>query len=453
MNLAVMASRLARGALRAAAPRLHAAAAAAAAAAALRLPQDAAGSGAERRAGGARGAAVQAGAGAEEESAESRPPLPRFVECDYRVLASRVVHGESASASAGPSSSSSSSSSSTSFGVAALSRAITLIESTRPEHRQKAARLLGEVSALAGASRCATADAAGAGDDGPPATIRVGVSGPPGAGKSSLIERLGMEAVSRGRRVAVLAVDPSSPSSGGSILGDKTRMPLLSSLTSDECFIRASPSGRGTLGGITRSTSDVILLLEAARQRFDFVIVETVGVGQAEVGVTDVVDAMLLVLPPAAGDSLQGIKRGIMEEADIVVVNKHDGVLASPAERAAADVKSALQFIRPRHRNWATPVHLCSAETNKGVDELYASIGEFMSIVEGLDSQRRVQRKRLMWGALQDSLLEALKRDSEVAAAATELEDKVMSGELPARAAADEVVALFLSSRAQIQLL
>ena len=388
-------------------------------------------------------AASRAGPENEASVETAPPPLPRFVECDVSALASRVVHGESASASA------SSVGAPMSFGVAALSRAITLIESTRPEHRQKAARLLGEVSALAGSSRCAVT---GVSDDAAPRTVRVGVSGPPGAGKSSLIERLGMEAVSRGRRVAVLAVDPSSPSRGGSILGDKTRMPLLSSLASDECFIRASPSGRGTLGGITRSTSDVILLLEAARQRYDFIIVETVGVGQAEVGVTDVVDAMLLVLPPAAGDSLQGIKRGIMEEADVVVVNKHDGVLTSPAERAAADVKSALQFIRPRHRNWSTPVHLCSAETNKGVDELYETIVSFMSL-EGLDLQRRVQRKRLMWGALQDSLLERVKRDSEVAAAAAELEDKVLSGELPARAAADEVVALFLSSRAQIQLL
>src|ERR1700756_2338483 len=220
----------------------------------------------------------------------------------------------------------------------ALARAITLVEPARSDHREDAVALLDELLP-------ATGDA-----------IRVGISGAPGAGKSTFIEALGVHLVDAGHRVAVLAVDPSSTRSGGSILGDKTRMEELS--RRPEAFIRPSPSG-GTLGGVARRTREALLLCEAAGH--DVVLVETVGVGQSEVAVAGMVDVFVLLLAPGAGDELQGVKRGIVELAGIVVVNKADGDLAAAAERTAADYANALHFLRSRTEGWEVRVERASA--------------------------------------------------------------------------------------------
>src|SRR3954452_22383423 len=215
----------------------------------------------------------------------------------------------------------------------ALARAITMAESTRADHRAEAEALLAEVLPHVGGS------------------VRVGISGAPGAGKSTFIEALGVHLIERGHRLAVLAVDPSSTRSGGSILGDKTRMEELSRRS--EAFIRPSPSG-GTLGGVARRTREALLLCEAAGH--DVVLVETVGVGQSEVAVAGMLDVFVLLLAPGGGDDLQGVKRGIVELADVVVVNKADGDLAAAAERTAADYANALHFLRSRTEGWEVRV-------------------------------------------------------------------------------------------------
>src|SRR6476469_9811206 len=225
----------------------------------------------------------------------------------------------------------------------ALARAITLVESTRADHRADAVALLDAILPETG-------DA-----------IRVGISGAPGAGKSTFIEALGTHLVDAGRRVAVLAVDPSSVRSGGSILGDKTRMEQLS--RRPEAFIRPSPSS-GTLGGVARRTREAMLVCEAAS--FDVVLVETVGVGQSEVAVAGMVDVFLLLLAPGAGDDLQGVKRGIVELADLVVVNKADGALADLARHTAADYANAVHLLRARTDGWAPRVLSCSALLGEG---------------------------------------------------------------------------------------
>src|SRR5437667_3185288 len=220
----------------------------------------------------------------------------------------------------------------------ALARGITLVESTRPDHRAEAEGLLAELLATTGNA------------------IRVGISGAPGSGKSTLIEALGLHVVDEGHRVAVLAVDPSSTRSGGSILGDKTRMGELT--RHRDAFVRPSPTG-GTLGGVARRTREAMLVCEAAG--FDVVIVETVGVGQSEVRVAAMVDLFLVLVAPGAGDELQGLKRGIMELADLVVVNKADGDPAAAAGVTPADYASALHPVRPRNPRWTPRVLTCSA--------------------------------------------------------------------------------------------
>ena len=220
----------------------------------------------------------------------------------------------------------------------ALARAITLVESTRADHRAAAEALLTQVLPHSGQA------------------VRLGITGVPGGGKSTFIEAFGLFLISQGHRVAVLAVDPTSRRSKGSILGDKTRMEELS--RAPEAFIRPSPAGR-TLGGVARRTREAMLVCEAAG--FDVVIVETVGVGQSETAVADMVDMFLLLLQPGSGDELQGFKRGIMELADLVVVNKADGELAPAAERAAAEYRGALQFLRPASKSWKPEVMKCSS--------------------------------------------------------------------------------------------
>jgi len=307
----------------------------------------------------------------------------------------------------------------------ALARAITLVESTRSDHRREATALLDEVLPRTGGS------------------VRVGISGTPGAGKSTFIEALGLHLVDRAHRVAVLAVDPSSGRSGGSILGDKTRMGELT--RRDEAFVRPSPTG-GTLGGVARRTREALLLCEAAE--FDVVVVETVGVGQSEAAVASMVDVFVLVLAPGAGDELQGIKRGVIELADIVAVNKADGDLAATAKAVAADYASALRLVRPRTPGWEPRVLLVSALEGRGVDELWRVLEEFRTSMDesgALERRRAEQAREWMWAEVSESLLESLRHDDRVAALAEQLEGEVAAGSVSPSAAAQQMLRAFRS--------
>jgi LAO/AO transport system kinase len=307
----------------------------------------------------------------------------------------------------------------------ALAQAITLVESARPEDREPGNRLLEQVAPHAGDS------------------IRVGISGVPGVGKSTFIESLGNYLVSQGSRVAVLAVDPSSALSGGSILGDKTRMETLSRRA--EAFIRPSPAGR-TLGGVARHTRETMLLVEAAG--FGIVLVETVGVGQSETAVAEMTDLFVLLLLPGGGDELQGIKRGIVELADLIVVNKADGDLAAAAGRAAADYRNALGFLHPRHPDWEVPVTTCSALANTGIQEVWATIERFRRIMTDngeLAGARAAQARAWLWNETAEQLLEALKTDPAARKRVAELEEAVAEGRASPRVAAYELVEKFWS--------
>ncbi len=298
----------------------------------------------------------------------------------------------------------------------ALARAITLVESTRPDHRADAGALLDEVMADTG-------DA-----------MRLGISGTPGAGKSTFIEALGLHLSDHGHRVAVLAVDPSSTRTGGSILGDKTRMGELT--RRDSAFVRPSPTG-GTLGGVARRTREALLLCEAAG--FDVVLVETVGVGQSEVAVADMVDLFLLLLAPGAGDELQGIKRGVIELADLVVVNKADGDLAAEAKNVAAAYTSALRLIRPRTLEWEPRVLLVSALEGRGIEELWDVVEEFRAVLAssgGHERRRANQAREWMWAEVSETLLESVRGHDATAALAADLEQSVAAGALSPTAAA-----------------
>jgi LAO/AO transport system kinase len=305
----------------------------------------------------------------------------------------------------------------------ALGRAITLVESSHPDDRAPANRLLDLLTPHSGRS------------------IRVGISGVPGVGKSTFIESLGNLVIDKGHKVAVLAVDPSSALSGGSILGDKTRMETLSRRL--EAFIRPSPAG-GTLGGVTRHTRETLLLTEAAG--FDVVIVETVGVGQSETAVADMTDLFLLLLLPGGGDELQGIKRGIVELADLIVVNKADGEMAAAADRAAADYRSALRFLRPRSARWEVPVATCSALEGRGIDRVWSLIGDFraaMTASGDLKANRAAQARRWLWSETAEHLMARLRADPAVRRHIQSLEDAVSSGHLSPRVAADQLVNQF----------
>ena len=292
----------------------------------------------------------------------------------------------------------------------ALARAITLIESTRADHRAEAEAL---VAALLPASGGA---------------VRLGITGVPGVGKSTFIEAFGLHLIGQGHRVAVLAVDPSSRVSGGSILGDKTRMQELS--RNPAAFIRPSPAG-GTLGGVARRTREALLACEAAG--FDVIVVETVGVGQSETAVADMVDMFLLLLLPSGGDELQGLKRGIMELADLVLVNKADGELAAAAGRAAAEYGKALTLLRPASANWQPPVMTCSALAGQGIAEVWEAVGRFRAALGGsgeLEAKRAGQARSWMWNEVNESLLAALKADPGVAQELAGLEAEVMAGKV-----------------------
>ncbi len=307
----------------------------------------------------------------------------------------------------------------------ALAKAITLIESTRPADRAAADALLEAILPQSGGA------------------IRVGLSGTPGAGKSTFIEAFGTYLTAAGHKVAVLAVDPSSRRSGGSILGDKTRMERLS--RDRNAFIRPSPAGE-ELGGVARRTREAILAVEAAG--FDVVLVETVGVGQSETAVADMTDLFVLIHAPGGGDELQGVKRGIMELADMVVVNKADGDLLPAARRSAADLKGALHLMRPKHKGWTVPVLLVSALEEKGIAEVWAGIGEFRALLgeSGLKAARQEQALAWMAAALRDGLLAALAADEDIAKETQRLEADVSAGRITPPAAAERLLARFLQT-------
>jgi LAO/AO transport system kinase len=306
----------------------------------------------------------------------------------------------------------------------ALARAITLIESTRADHRAEAAALLDKLLPAAGE------------------TIRLGISGAPGVGKSTFIEAFGLHVIGQGHRVAVLAVDPSSQIGGGSILGDKTRMAALA--TEERAFIRPSPAG-GTLGGVARRTRESVTAVEAAG--FDVVVVETVGVGQSETAVADMVDMFVLILQPAGGDDLQGMKRGIVELADLILVNKSDGELAAAAGRTTADYQHAIRLLRAPTPGWTPEVRQCSALTGAGVAEVWQTVERFRQALSAdgrLQRRRSEQAKAALHRELSESLLSALRGDPDVARRLTDLEKRVAGGRLSPAAAADAVVAEFL---------
>jgi LAO/AO transport system kinase len=301
----------------------------------------------------------------------------------------------------------------------ALARAITLAESTRPEDREPAELLMSALS-----TKTAT-------------TLRIGIAGAPGVGKSTLIEVLGLHAIGQGHRLAVLAVDPSSPMSGGSILGDKTRMTELSK--ANAAFIRPSPAA-GRLGGVARRTSEAIRLCEAAG--YDCVIVETVGLGQSETAIADQVDLVLLLVPPGGGDELQGIKRGIMETADIIAVTKADGAMAAEAGRTAADYQHALRLMRPASGSWVPLARTCSALTGAGIPELWSEIERFARDVgpEAIAKRRAEQAVRHLSAEIEDELKARLAA-AGLAERLAQFERDVAKGRLTPRAAARALVA------------
>ncbi|MBX9619224.1 MAG: methylmalonyl Co-A mutase-associated GTPase MeaB [Hyphomicrobiales bacterium] len=305
---------------------------------------------------------------------------------------------------------------------ATLARAITLIESRRADHQRDAQALLKAVLPLAGRA------------------IRLGITGVPGAGKSTLIDALGIMLTGRGHRVAVLAVDPSSTVSGGSILGDKTRMARLA--VEANAFIRPSPSA-GTLGGVAAKTREAMLLTEAAG--YDVIIVETVGVGQSEVAVAGMVDFFLVLMAPGTGDDLQGIKKGILELADMVAVNKADGDNAPRARQAASDYLAALAVMMPAEPDWPIPVKLVSGLTGGGLDEVWDSIGRHRTLfaADGRLVQRRArQNVAWMWNLFEARLLAEAKSRPLLRARMAELEEAVRSGRTTVGLAVDEMFAL-----------
>jgi LAO/AO transport system kinase len=302
----------------------------------------------------------------------------------------------------------------------ALARAITLVESTRPDHRDEAIELLDLILPHTGDS------------------TRLGISGSPGVGKSTFIEALGLHVVAQDHQVAVLAVDPSSRRSGGSILGDKTRMVDL--VRSDRAFIRPSPAG-ATLGGVARRTRDALLLCEAAG--FDVVIVETVGVGQSETAVADLVDLFVLLVAPGGGDDLQGIKRGIMELADLVVINKADGDQAASAGRTAADYSNALGLMRPRWDGQPARVLTASALHGTGIPEAWGVIRALTDAAREAGEQERrrgVQATSWMWDEVRQELLDRLLADPSVAPHVDPLEQAVATGSVSPAAAARQIL-------------
>ena len=304
-----------------------------------------------------------------------------------------------------------------------LGRALTLVESNRTEDRKVVEDLLAQISPKTGEAH------------------RIGITGVPGVGKSTFIEAMGSKLMEDGHKVAVLAVDPTSTVSGGSILGDKTRMTRLAN--DPNAFVRPSPSS-GTLGGVTRTTRESMALLESAG--YDIVMVETVGIGQSETVVAEMVDIFLVLMLPGAGDELQGIKKGVLELADMIAVNKTDGENESKALEAARDYISALRLTQPATSNWRPPVVNCSSLTGKGLNEVWEKIQEHKTILENSgewEQRRKVQKMKWMWSIVQDRLSSDLHDHPSITEQVPEVEKAVLEGKISATAAAEILLETF----------
>ncbi|MFG2089049.1 methylmalonyl Co-A mutase-associated GTPase MeaB [Spirillospora sp. NPDC048824] len=304
-----------------------------------------------------------------------------------------------------------------------IARAITLVESSRPDHRDLAQKLLVELTPHAGNAR------------------RVGITGVPGVGKSTFIDALGTRLTGEGHKVAVLAVDPSSTRTGGSILGDKTRMQRLA--TDPEAFIRPSPTA-GTLGGVAKATREAMVVMEAAG--YDVVLVETVGVGQSETTVADMVDSFLFLTLARTGDQLQGIKKGVLELADVIAVNKADGEHKMEAKRAARELSGALRLLRSDERIRDTPVLTCSAKEGTGLDEVWGRLVEHQERLREsgeLETRRRRQQVGWTWAMVRERLLTELDAHPDVRKLAPRLEREVADGALTPALAAERILEVF----------
>ena len=308
-----------------------------------------------------------------------------------------------------------------------LGKTITLVESRKPEHNQQALEVMEQLLPQTGRS------------------VRIGITGVPGVGKSSFIEALGLQLTSRGHRIAVLAIDPSSQLSRGSIMGDKTRMEKLS--VDPSAFIRPSPSA-GSLGGVARKTREAMLLCEAAG--FDVIFVETVGVGQSETMVQSMVDFFLLLMLAGAGDSLQGIKRGIMELADTVVINKADGENLLPAQKARSEYEMALHLMKYSAPDWTPPVLTCSSHTGDGIEEVWSTIERFRNCMTDngwLEKKRREQALAWMHDSIAHSMQDRFRADGRIARMLPELEREVAAGTLPPLLAAQRLLKVFFNEQ------
>jgi len=305
---------------------------------------------------------------------------------------------------------------------ATLARAITLIESKRADHRKAAHRLVQELLPLTGKA------------------VRLGITGAPGAGKSTTIDALGSALTAQGHKVAVLAVDPSSTRTGGSILGDKTRMARLAS--DPNAFVRPSPAS-GTLGGVAAKTRETMLLCEAAG--YDVMMVETVGIGQSETAVADMTDFFLVLMLPGAGDELQGLKKGIVELADMIAVNKADGDNVARAKIAAADYRGALNILKAHSETWSPPVVIYSALTGNGISELWSQVlahKKLMTASGELAARRREQQVKWMWSMLEERLTARLRSDASVRGKLKVAEAAVAAGKLTPTLAVEEIAKL-----------
>ncbi|MFC5723386.1 methylmalonyl Co-A mutase-associated GTPase MeaB [Streptomyces gamaensis] len=310
---------------------------------------------------------------------------------------------------------------------ATVARAITLVESARPDHRALAQRMLTELLPHSGGAR------------------RIGITGVPGVGKSTFIDALGTLLTGRGHRVAVLAVDPSSSRTGGSILGDKTRMERLA--VDPAAFVRPSPTA-GTLGGVARATRETVVVMEAAG--YDVVLVETVGVGQSETAVAGMVDTFLMLTLARTGDQLQGIKKGVLELADVIAVNKADGPHERDAKSAARELAGALRLMRAPDAAWNPPVLTCSAREGTGLDELWDRLEQHRKVLDatgGLAGRRRDQQVEWVWDMVREGLLGELREHQGVQGLAPGLERDVREGLVPASLAAQRILETFREER------
>ena len=305
----------------------------------------------------------------------------------------------------------------------ALARAITLVESLKQDDAEQVARLMSALLPHTGES------------------VRIGITGAPGVGKSTFIEAFGLHLTQRGRTIAVLAVDPSSSRFGGSILGDKTRMAELA--RHPKAYIRPSPA-RGTLGGTARRTREAMLLCEAAG--YEVVVVETVGVGQSETAVAEMVDLFALVLAPGGGDELQGLKRGVVELAELLIVNKADGDLAGAAGRLAAEYRNALSLLRPLSLAWSAQVLVCSALERRGIDAIWQAIRQHREVLAAsgeLAARRRNQARSWLWREVNEGIVEQLRDDPATKVLAASLEEQVATNRLATTHAATRLIAAF----------